>query len=611
MKKLWRIYLLICIMVVTATALTKPKPDEATAEVTAYLQQTLPAFITSIQQLYDAVLKMRAGNAQQINSTKQALRQCRLKYKRVSLLMEYFFPSETTVFNAPPKYEVDEPDMEYQHPAGLQVIEELLFKPYKAANYKALLQQVLLVKHSAEALPALLHGFKATEAQVMESIKLELVRIMALYISGYDAPQLKSGIDEAYQAMAAISQLLQAYIKDYAGAEDIKLCMQNSLAMLQGYPSFDGFERLRFLQQCAVPLQRQLQQFVTANGLQLNNAPALNTSATYLFADDALNKNVFTIAGSNGLNANLVTLGKTLFSETALSGDNTRSCASCHVPGKYFADGLKTNTIMHSDKNLQRNTPTLLYSVFQYSQFWDGRAKTLDEQALTVLHNKTEMNINEDSAVQRLSGDKNYTALFTQVWPNEEKEVSIKHISAALSAYVATLTPFQSPFDKYMRGDTTALTPAQQNGFNIFMGKAACGTCHFIPLFNGLTPPLYNKTEYEVAGTTSTDDFTKPVADTDMGRYNFFPIQFYKKAFKTPTVRNTAVTLPYMHNGTFKTLQKVVEFYNRGGAAGMGLKEEGQTLPSRPLHLAQYEKDCLVAFMQSLTDDMRRIHEIK
>ena len=102
------------------------------------------------------------------------------------------------------------------------------------------------------------------------------------------------------------------------------------------------------------------------------------------------------------------------------------------------------------------------------------------------------------------------------------------------------------------------------------MGKAQCGTCHFAPLFNGLIPPFYNLTEVEVLGTTKTDNLEKPEADTDLGRFNIFPISFYEKAFKTPTVRNVSATGPYMHNGAFKTLEAVVEFYNKGGGGRNG-----------------------------------------
>ena len=134
------------------------------------------------------------------------------------------------------------------------------------------------------------------------------------------------------------------------------------------------------------------------------------------------------------------------------------------------------------------------------------------------------------------------------------------------------------------------------------MGKAACGTCHFAPLFNGLTPPLYDGTEYEVLGTPVDDNLEKPAYDPDKGRYNVFSIHFYDGAFKTPTVRNAAVPAPYMHNGGFRTLEKVITFYDKGGGTGLGLNVPDQTLLSTELHLSKQEQDDLVSFIKALTD---------
>ena len=136
------------------------------------------------------------------------------------------------------------------------------------------------------------------------------------------------------------------------------------------------------------------------------------------------------------------------------------------------------------------------------------------------------------------------------------------------------------------------------------MGKAQCGTCHFAPLFNGLIPPFYNLTEVEVLGTTKTDNLEKPEADTDLGRFNIFPISFYEKAFKTPTVRNVSATGPYMHNGAFKTLEAVVEFYNKGGATGLGLPMSNQTLSAASLNLSKEEINDIVQFLHSLEDSV-------
>jgi cytochrome c peroxidase len=176
-------------------------------------------------------------------------------------------------------------------------------------------------------------------------------------------------------------------------------------------------------------------------------------------------------------------------------------------------------------------------------------------------------------------------------------------VEHALADYVRTLTPFNSPFDHYINGDHTALTALQKRGFNLFMGKGQCGTCHFAPLFNGLTPPLYNRTEFEVLGTPMTKDLLHPVMDTDQGRYSFFRIGFYERAFKTPTVRNAAVTGPYMHNGALDNMEQVLDFYDKGGGNGIGMTLSNQTLATTQLNLDTTEKKAIISFMEALTDE--------
>jgi cytochrome c peroxidase len=153
-----------------------------------------------------------------------------------------------------------------------------------------------------------------------------------------------------------------------------------------------------------------------------------------------------------------------------------------------------------------------------------------------------------------------------------------------------------------MAGNKKALTDEQQKGGNLFMGKGQCATCHFAPLFSGLIPPLYNRTEFEVLGTPFDDDLIHPLPDGDSGRLAFFPIDLYKGAFKTPTVRNAAVTAPYMHNGAFRNMEQVIDFYDKGGGNGIGLSVPNQTLSTVPLLLTPEEKKALIAFMTALTD---------
>ncbi|MGZ5243245.1 MAG: cytochrome-c peroxidase, partial [Bacteroidia bacterium] len=154
-----------------------------------------------------------------------------------------------------------------------------------------------------------------------------------------------------------------------------------------------------------------------------------------------------------------------------------------------------------------------------------------------------------------------------------------------------------------MRGETGELDISAKRGFNLFMGKAACGTCHFAPIFNGTVPPKFMESEHEILGTTSTPDLKSPKLDTDLGRYNYIKANELKNSFKTPTVRNTKLTAPYMHNGAYKTLAEVIEFYNEGGGIGLGLDIPNQTLPGDKLNLTDQEKKDIIAFLELLTDN--------
>lgn len=170
----------------------------------------------------------------------------------------------------------------------------------------------------------------------------------------------------------------------------------------------------------------------------------------------------------------------------------------------------------------------------------------------------------------------------------------------ALASYERSLLSFDSRFDKYMRGQKSLLTASEKNGYNLFSGRAKCGICHFTPLFNGTVPPNFTNTESEVIGVPET--LKNQRIDPDLGRYTFYKFDVWKYAFKTPTLRNIALTAPYMHNGVYKTLEEVVDFYNKGGGNGLGFRLDNQTLPEDKLNLSETEKQDLVAFMKALTD---------
>jgi cytochrome c peroxidase len=555
------------------------------------------AFVASVTEMRIAIEKTDSADAQSIEHAKEKLKATRLAYKRIAFFLDYFFFTSSRIYNRPPKNEIEEPHLEYGAPTGLQYIEALLFD--NPGLHKAeMIQQCRFLETSAEDLPALLYNFKATDAQVLESVRLELVRVMTLSITGFDAPLLKSGIKEALVSLETINEVLKPYMK-HTGDDIVWKWFVSCRVSLAKNNNFDTFDRLYFLTQYAMPLQEHLGRMIQEMNLEINEKGVLNYAAQNIFSPDAFTPAAF--GKNNHTDTVLADLGEKLFFETRLSSNGTRSCASCHNPALHFTDGLPKSTGIHTGQTVRRNAPSLLYGSFQHAQFWDGRARTLEEQIRTVIHDSLEMNGKPAEVIRKLARERPYRRLIRKILPNR-KSLNDTLVYRAIAAYVRTLQPFNSDFDKYMAGDKAALTDRQVNGFNLFMGKAQCATCHFAPLFNGLIPPTYTLTEFEILGTTATDDMLRPEADPDQGRFETRPTPYYRAAFKTPTVRNAAVTAPYMHNGALGSLEKVMEFYDKGGGAGLGLDIPGQTLPALPLNLSEEEKSDIIAFLHSLTD---------
>ena len=529
-----------------------------------------------------------------ILAARESLTECRLKYKRIAYFIAYYFPDQELIFNGPPVAEVEAGLNEYRDPSGLQVIEAGLYSDRPVEQL--LIEQVSMMQRSTQNMLSLITAFNTSSEDIWYALSIELIRVYTLYITGYDAPQLKSGIREAAVSLTAIDSVTMLLGEEPALHEHFL----QATNYLQAHTDFDTFDRIYFISKYAISLQQALNAHVKTMPVNVSARSAVNFKASNLFAHDGLNIN-FIAGTSDTSNALLVSLGKRLFSEPHLSANGDRSCATCHSPDMFFSDRLRRNKNRELTGDLPRNTPSLLYAGYQWHQFWDGRVRTLAEQAITVLNDTMEMNSPGRSITKQLNDDTTYVSLFKKNWL-KDSTITEPHVATALAAYVRTLAPFHSHFDRFMNGDATALSAAQQRGFNLFMGKALCGSCHFAPIFNGLLPPLYQTTEFEILGTPLDDNFMHLQPDTDTGHARIIP-SMPQGAFKTPTVRNAAVTAPYMHNGGFKTLESVIEFYDKGGGQGLGLHVAGQTLSPAPLHLDSAEKADLRAFIESLTDE--------
>ncbi|TKT91027.1 cytochrome C peroxidase [Dyadobacter frigoris] len=484
----------------------------------------------------------------------------------------------------------------------------MLFDSIPETHKSVFQEQTKLLSLSANDLNALLYKFGGTDKHIPEAVRIEFVRIIALGITGFDAPLLKSGIEESLSALESSREVLNLYLeKSKSDASNLSFYLNQSILYLKKNPDFETFDRLEFLTTCLFPLQNNFEKWIKSAGLEPDKKGILNSEAQNIFSENALNDKAFSSKKQNVSQAEIA-LGKKLFSETLLSGNGQKSCASCHNPDNYFMDGLPKSIGFAPKTFVKRNAPSILYSKYQHSQFWDGRVKSLENQIENVIRDSLEMNGKINEILTKLNAEKHYQKAFQKIFLKKNKDkITEKEIYRVIASYVETLNPYNSSFDKYMQGNKAALTENQISGFNLFMGKAQCATCHFAPLFNGLIPPLYTLTEFEILGTTKTDNLEKPENDQDEGRYHFRPIKFYKGAFKTPTVRNSAKTAPYMHNGAFKSLETLMEFYNQGGGAGMGLSVPSQTLSSAKLNLTEKEKNDIIAFLNALTDDLSDI----
>lgn len=273
--------------------------------------------------------------------------------------------------------------------------------------------------------------------------------------------------------------------------------------------------------------------------------------------------------------AEKVALGKQLYFDKRLSKDNTISCASCHDPKKGWSNGEAFATGVRGQVG-GRSSPTIINSAYQELQFWDGRAKLLEGQALGPIQNPIEMDMPLDEVVAKLNKIEGYKKQFQKVFGTE---VTADGIAKAIAAFERTVLSGDAPYDRFKAGETKALTESAQRGMKVFFGKAHCSACHVGPNF----------TDGGFHNVGVGMELEKP----DIGREELSKQGGDRGAFKTPTLREIARTAPYMHNGAHKTLEEVVEYYDKGGFACETLDEE-----IYPLKLTPEEKADLVTFLK-------------
>lgn len=281
------------------------------------------------------------------------------------------------------------------------------------------------------------------------------------------------------------------------------------------------------------------------------------------------------VPSDNPMTEAKVALGKQLYFDKRLSADNTVSCASCHDPAKGWSNG-EPNAEGIGGQRGGRNSPTVLNTAYNRFQFWDGRAGSLEEQALGPIANPIEMNLPIEEAVKRLQAIPGYRQQFQEIFGGP---VNADGIAKSIAAFERTVLTGDAAYDRFKAGDQSALSPQAQAGMKLFFGKANCSGCH-----GGSN---FTDNAFHNLGVGITAE------SPDLGRIVVSQLPGDRGAFKTPSLRDIERTAPYMHDGSLATLEDVVDYYNQGGTANAHLDEE-----IYPLNLNDEQKASVVTFLK-------------
>lgn len=565
------------------------------------------SFIECVNQLNAASIQFKDDKLSLDQLQKEVL-ETRKAYKKIEFIIEYRYPSfaEEHINGAPLLHiEKTESGAYILTPEGLQTIDEMVFSG-EDFEKNALFELTQMLMNEANLLASGFHAKPILKMDLIESIRLELVRIFTLGLTGFDTPGSLNALEESRVAFGSMFEFLKPNLSE---DQTIRIApiFDKAQQMFKQNKDFESFDRLTFLVEVIEPLYQELNNVQSGmhDDRLVKNAMGWNSKSAHIFSDDFLNPYQYTALTESQNSVELKELGQKFFFDASLSSNGKISCASCHNPNLAYTDGQAKSLSSVEGKTVARNAPTLMNAVYSDRYFYDLRAFSLEQQAEHVIYNHMEFNTSYNEIVDKINQNSNYTATVKELFGS--KEINRETYSRALASYVMSLRSFNSPFDQYVRGELEELDQDVKDGFNLFMGKANCGTCHFAPTFAGLVPPFYRKNESEILGVLKDPKSDEPELDDDFGRNHNRVVSesswIYDRSFKTSTVRNVELSGPYFHNGAYSSLEEVVEFYNNGGGLGYGLEVKNQTLSGDSLHLNEAEQKALIAFMQSLTDN--------
>lgn len=537
-------------------------------------------------------------------------------YKQLEWFLGHIEPESAQLINGPPLPKLDEsvPSIMEIEPEGLQVMEEILSEdvvdhPHLLRNIQKLKQHLIDAKN-------IMQSIALSDRMILEAIRNNVIRIGTLGISGFDTPGFSNALKESSVSWESAGNALRYYFPLFqriskSKTDTLEILLTKGQSMLATSKSFDAFDRWGFTKDYMNPVYALIGSLHIQSGIETNAEVSrknriIRYEAPTVFHTHAHNAYAYARNQYERSSELKVNLGAMLFRSTSLSKSGAMSCATCHDPQRAFTDGYAKSPGSVPHSFTERNTPGLLNAALSPRYFHDSRTKYLEEQIEHVVSSSIEFDTDYFEMSQRLSKDIPMSTAFKEAFPLDSGSINAMTISSALSAYIRSLVSFETPVDSLLRGEKSIALSGKRlqkvkNGFNLFMGKAACGTCHFPPTFSGLVPPHFTDMESEVLGIPTHP--TSKKIDPDLGKGGVYKYKspIYAHAFKTPGLRNIGLTAPYMHNGVYATLEEVMDFYNLGGGIGLGIDVPNQTLPTEKLNLTKQEIADIIEFMKALT----------
>ena len=560
------------------------------------------------------------GAATSEGELNRAYEDMRLAYKAIEPLIEHVDPSmvSSQLNGAPlPKLDVKSQFVDVLEPHGLQVIDEMMGQPADTliSKRRELIEEADNFLTNITSAGVLLRGMSWTDRLIFESARTGIMRLTMMGLSSFDRPGTDRSVVDQRPILQTIRSLMMPYHRACATA-DLSALHASILSDLDAASEElvkpdSLLDKIELIRRHLDPLYGKLARLQMSLGIELSTEispaqPVVNPAAESMFSTTTLFSSSSSGIHQRSITPPLIELGRLLFFDPVLSSNNRRACASCHDPKKMFTDGLPLGMAIDHEGTLKRNTPTVINAVFSRRFFYDLRALRISDVVTHVITDEQEFHSSLVDVVGRLRQSDEYVHLFEKATGSSgPAAIDPTNVSLALAAYLTTLVSFNSPMDRYLRGENVTISPSQRRGFHLFMGKAVCASCHFPPTYAGYVPPTFLESESEVIGVPLRRDTSNAIPDPDVGRAGGIVREnatIYRGSFKTPTLRNVERTAPYFHNGAYATLHQVVDFYHRGGGAGIGIDLPHQTLPFDRLDLSRQDITDLVAFMEALTD---------